>query len=115
VETPQGKKRKAFTAKMKKDVTAKRDAWLKKREGVAFDAEELTVSAYLDRWLEDSVRQSRRPSTVVEYESVCRVHLKPTLGPLKLQKLGAVYIQGLLPRGDGRAMPRERAVASTVS
>lgn len=96
VETPTGKTRKAFTAKKKKDVIAKRDAYLRAREGIAFDAEELTVSDYLDRWLEDSVKQSRRPSTVIEYESACRVHLKPALGRLKLQKLNAIHIQGLL-------------------
>jgi integrase len=96
VETSAGRKRKAFTAKTKKAVVAKRDAYLRDREGIAFDAEMVTVSDYLDRWLEDSVKQTRRPSTVVEYESVCRVHLKPALGSLKLQKLGPVHIQGLL-------------------
>ncbi len=96
VETARGKKRKAFTAKTKKAVVAKRDAYLQQREGVAFDAEKVTVSEYLDRWLEDSVKQTRRPSTVVGYESVVRVHLKPSLGSLKLQKLGPVHVQGLL-------------------
>lgn len=97
VEGPNGaKRRKAFTAQKRKTVIAKRDAWLKDREGIAFDAEKITVSEYLDRWMEDSVKQTRRPSTVVEYESVVRVHLKPALGTIRLQKLGAVHIQGLL-------------------
>ncbi len=96
VETARGKKRKAFTAKTKKAVVAKRDVYLQQREGVAFDAEKVTVSEYLDRWLEDSVKQTRRPSTVVLYELVVRVHLKPTIGSLQLQKLGPVHIQGLL-------------------
>lgn len=97
VEGPNGTKfRKAFTAKKKKDVIAKRDQWLKDREGIAFDAEKITVSNYLDRWMEDSVKQNRRPSTVAEYQSVCRVHLKPAFGNVKLQKLGAIHIQSLL-------------------
>ncbi len=96
IETSTGRKRKAFTAKTKKAVVAKRDAYLRDREGIAFDAETVTVSDYLDRWMEDSVKQTRRPSTVVEYESVVRVHLKPALGSLKLQKLGPVHVQGML-------------------
>ncbi len=96
VDTPQGKKRKAFTHPAKKGVAAKRDAWLRERSGIAFDAANLTVSQYLDRWLEDSVRQSRRPSTVTEYESVCRIHLKPALGHIKLVALRAAHIQAML-------------------
>src|SRR5215204_5301927 len=58
--TPAGKKRKSFTHPTKKDVAAKRDAWLRERSGIAFDAANLTDSNYLDRWLEDCVRHSRR-------------------------------------------------------
>jgi integrase len=96
VETSGGKRRKSLTAKRKKDVIAKRDAFLRRHHGIAFDAESLTVSAYLDRWIEDGVKQSRRPSTVTEYESVCRVHLKPHLGRLKLGDLKAAHVQALL-------------------
>ena len=35
-------------------------------------------------------------ATVVEYESVCRVHLKPALGRLKLSALRAGHIQAML-------------------
>lgn len=48
VDTPTGKTRKAFTHPTKKGVVAKRDAWLRDRQGLAFDAEKLTVSEYLD-------------------------------------------------------------------
>lgn len=96
VETSMGVRRKAFTAKTKKAVVAKRDAYLKDREGIAFDAEKVTVSDYLDRWLRDHVSHQRRPSTYVEYESAVRVHLKPALGTIKLQKLGPVHVEGLL-------------------
>jgi integrase len=112
VDTPTGKTRKAFTHPTKKGVRAKRDAWLKDRHGLAFDAENLTVSGYLDRWMEDSVRQTRRPSTVAEYESVCRIHLKPALGTLKLIDLKAAHIQGLLSqkRREGYASGTARRI-----
>lgn len=102
VETPSGKKRKAFTAPTKRAVIAKRDAYLK--ADAPYDAD-TTVSEYLDRWLEDSVEQTRRPATVVEYESVVRVHLKPALGRAKLQDLKAAHVQAMLSkmRRDGYA------------
>lgn len=93
VQGSNGTKRKAFTAPTKKAVIAKRDEYLR---GGSFESEDMTVSEYLDRWLSDSVEQTRRPSTVVEYESVCRVHLKPAIGRIKLTKLKAGQIQGML-------------------
>jgi integrase len=112
VDTPNGKTRKSFTHKTKKGVKEKRDAWLRERGGVAFDAANLTVSEYLDRWMEDSVRQSRRPSTVIEYESVCRVHLKPAIGHVKLAALKAAHVQALLSekRREGYAVGTARRI-----
>jgi hypothetical protein len=46
-----------------KGVAARRDAWLSERSGTAFDDANLTGLDHLDRWLEDSVRQSRTPTT----------------------------------------------------
>lgn len=96
VDTPTGKKRKAFTAKTKRAVADKRDAYLQAESGAGFEAANLTVSEYLDRWLQDSVEQTRRPSTMVEYESVIRVHLKPAIGRVKLADLKAGHIQAML-------------------
>ncbi len=109
--------RKAFTSKKKSIVIARRDEYLRQREGIAFDAENLTVSEHLDRCLRDSVEQTRRPSTVVEYESVCRVHLKPAFGALKLQKLNAAHIQGLLAdkRRDGYAEETCRRIYAVLA
>ena len=87
---------KSFTAKTKGAVVKKRDAWLAERNGVAFDAEKMTVSEYLARWMRDSVSHSRRPSTVAEYTSVVRVHLDPAIGRIMLQKLGPAHVEALL-------------------
>jgi len=56
-------------------------------DGLVFDAENLTVGEYLDKWLSGSVRGTVRQSTYDRYEIAVRVHIQPALGGLKLKKL----------------------------
>lgn len=60
--------------------------------GIAYDSENLTVGDYLDRWLE-AVNGSVRERTWQRNEEVVRLHLKPTIGHHKLEKLNAMQIQ----------------------
>jgi integrase len=68
---------------------------------LAIGSDELTVGAYLDRWLAH-VRGRVRPHTYEGYEATLRLHAKPALGhgplraltPLEIQNL---YAQLLLP------------------
>jgi integrase len=55
----------------------------------------LTLVDYLDRWLEDSVRDSVKQRTFENYAYVVRLHLAPTLGHLKLKALSPAHVQGL--------------------
>ena len=80
----------------------RREAWEKmmraraRSDGsLAFDAGKLTVGEYLDRWLTDSVRDSVTVSTFERCEQVVRLHLKPTLGVIKLKKLTPLHVQAL--------------------
>ena len=52
--------------------------------------ENMTVAAYLDKWLDSSVRES----TFDCYEVICRRHIIPALGRMKLSKLTPVQVQG---------------------
>jgi integrase len=63
-------------------------------EGLTFDAENLLLGEYLDRWLEATMRGSIRKSTYDRYEGAVRVHIKPALGRLKLDKLSPAHLQG---------------------
>jgi integrase len=63
-------------------------------EGMAHDSEGLTVERYMDRWLE-SVRDRVRPGTFKPYEAIARLHVKPTLGKTKLEKLNAMQLEKL--------------------
>lgn len=58
-------------------------------EGIAAHAEGLTVGKYMDRWLE-AIRGTVRPGTFKAYEAIVRLHIKPTLGRTKLDKLNAM-------------------------
>jgi integrase len=66
-------------------------------KGIAYDSENLTVGDYLDRWL-DAVKGSVRPRTWQRSEEVVKLHLKPTIGHHRLEKLNAMQVQALYGR-----------------
>ncbi len=96
VHTAEGSKRKTIYGKTRKEVAGKLAKAISDREGgLAFDAGNLTVGEYLDRWLKDSVQGSVWESTTRRYEELTRLHIKPTLGRLKLGKLAPGHVRGL--------------------
>ncbi len=66
------------------------------QQGIPVATERLTVSTFLDRWLEDSVKPSVRPSTYADYETTVRLHLKPVLGRIGLTRLTARDVQKMM-------------------
>ncbi len=61
--------------------------------GVVFDAQNLKVSEYMDRWLRDSVKDTVRTSTYQRYEEIVKLHINPGLGRLKLGNLTPAQVQ----------------------
>ncbi len=84
-----GKTKTEVRAKLRK-VTADRD-----EGGFAFDAKNLTVGGYLERWLPDSVRDTVKPITYECYERLLRLHLLPALGRVKLKALTPTHVRAL--------------------
>src|SRR5918992_2359367 len=82
-----GKTRAAVAEKLTKAM-ADRDS------GLVFDAGKMTVGEYLDRWL-DSIRDTLRRRTWTRHEEVVRLHLKPSLGGIRLDRVNALQIQSL--------------------
>ena len=66
--------------------------------GLDLDAKKTTVGEFLDLWLRDSVKGSVARHTYVDYEGKVRLHLKPTIGHLKLQALTSAHLQALYRR-----------------
>ena len=94
VETATGAKRKALYAKTRKEAGEKlTEALANAQKGITADAGAMTVGAFIERWLEDSVRGSVRQSTYDRNESLCRKHLVPALGKKKLKVLSAADVQ----------------------
>src|ERR671916_3382280 len=81
VYTAEGRKRRTLYGKTRAEVAAKLAKALSDREGgMVFDAGSLTLGDYLDRWVNDSVKDSVKQRTFENYACVVRLHLKPTLG-----------------------------------
>jgi integrase len=84
-------------------------------EGIVHDSEGLTVEKYMDRWLE-SIRGNVRPGTYKPYEAIVRLHIKPTLGTVKLDKLSAMQLEKLYRQklDSGLSPRRVRYIHVTV-
>jgi integrase len=63
--------------------------------GLIFDADNLKVGEYLDRWLSDSVSDTVKATTFERYEQITRLHLKPALGRVKLKALTPAHVRSL--------------------
>jgi integrase len=95
-QTPNGPKRKVLYGKTREDVAKKLTKAMADRDGgLVFDHENLRVEEYLDRWLKGSVRGNVKSITYESYERIIRVHVVPTLGRLKLDKLNPLHLQSL--------------------
>ena len=118
VETPKGQKRRAIYGKTRQGVAAKLAKAIADRDGgVAFDAENLTLSEYLERWLEGSVKNSVKVRTYEEYDARKRNYVDPYLGHVKLEKLTPAHLQGLYVRllGQGLSTATMRQAHSLLS
>ena len=62
-------------------------------KGLTYDGDTVTLREHLDRWLETSVKGSVKPITYEAYERMCRVHIVPAIGKVKLSKLTPGHVQ----------------------
>jgi integrase len=95
VQTPSGAKTKYIHSKSRKDAATKLVKAIADRDsGFVFDSESLTVGQYLDRWL-DAIRGTVRERTWKRSEEIVRLHLVPSLGKTRLDKLSSFQLQSL--------------------
>jgi integrase len=96
VQTPDGPKRKYIYGRKYKDVERKlAEAMGDAAKGIVLNDQNMTVSEYLDRFLEDVQRGSVRESTYSRDKYLVTNHVKPTLGRVKLKNLSAMHLQRL--------------------
>jgi integrase len=88
-------KRRYVSGKSKADVKTKiRTALANKEVEIVTGPENLNVEKFMDRWLEVT-KDTVKPNTWRPYEAITRLHIKPTLGKVKLEKLNALQLQSL--------------------
>lgn len=95
--TVEGRQRKFFYGKTRKEVQEKLQIALHDRQHgmvLAGNAKQ-TLGQFLEDWLENSQKQSVRPRTYERYEEMVRLHIVPVLGRHRLQKLSAQQVQAL--------------------
>src|ERR687894_1833081 len=96
IETATGRKTRYIYGKRREEVREKLTKAIADRDGgLVYDADNMTVGEYLDRWLNDSVRDTVRQRTWERYEQFVRVHLTPALGKIKLAKVTPAHVRGL--------------------
>ena len=96
VQTAEGLKRRFVWGKTKTEARAAlRKVKADTEGGLVFDAGTLTVEDYLGRWLADSVKDTVRRSTFIQYKSVVNRHIIPALGRMKLTGLTPAHVRRL--------------------
>ena len=105
--TSEGPKRKTLYGKTRQEVADKLACVLSDRvQGLTFEAGGLKLREYLDRWLLN-IRDTVRQRTWERYEQIVRVHIKPTLGRIKLKGLTPTHVRGLYrEKLDSGSSPR---------
>lgn len=89
-----GGKRRYVSGKTQREVIAKKRKQLAELAGgLDLVAGKITLGAYLQKWLDTTVKPSRSPITYRTYEGQCRLHIYPTLGHVRLQDLTSQQIQ----------------------
>jgi integrase len=90
-----GNKRRYICGTTRKDVAARLNKATAERDsGIVYDAENLKLADYLDRWLEP-IEGTLRERTWQRHEEITRLHLKPTIGSVRLDKVNALEVQSL--------------------
>jgi hypothetical protein len=69
-----------------------------------------SLAHFLDEWLENTVRRNSRPRTYEAFETIIRLHLKPELGRLRLEKITPQEVEALLNRKSDSGLAPQTVV-----
>jgi len=91
--------RKSFYGRTSDDVRRQLvEAMHASQRGVEADTKSMTVGEFLDMWLDRIAKPRVRAQTFKGYEVNVRVHLKPAIGRIPLDKLEPMHVQDLIDR-----------------
>ena len=93
ITMPDGKRRRKYhkTQKVVKDWLLEQRRLV--RDGASIGSGRMTVSEYIDRYMQDVAAHTLRPKTIEGYNSLIELHIKPALGSMKLSVLTPAHVQ----------------------
>ena len=112
-----GGRRQTFSGRSQEDVRRQIVEALHARQDTAGDdPTAITVAQFLDMWLERIAKPKIRAQTYKGYEVHVRLHLKPAIGKIPLDRLEPMHIQDLIDRKvkDGLAPKTVRYMHGTL-
>ena len=62
-------------------------------KGTYFEPKDITFSEYLDYWLDNHAKPNTAPKTIEGYSYIINLHLKPSLGNIKIAQLNPSHLQ----------------------
>lgn len=87
-----GESPRSFYGKSKAEAVRKlREAMRDRERGFSADVDRITIGRYLEDWVEGPLRESVSEKTRDDYAWICRKHLIPEIGRMKLKKLTAEH------------------------
>lgn len=91
------RQRKHVYGRIRREVQEKLTQVLRDHQrGLPVPVGQCTVGQFLERWLEDAVRNSVRPLTFTSYRQLVRGHITPALGKVVLSKLTPQQVQAFM-------------------
>lgn len=111
-----GKRRaKYLYGKTRQEVARKLTAALRdQQQGLPLPNEQQTAGQFLSAWLENSVKPTVRPKTYISYEYICRVHLVPRLGKIRLARLTPDHVRACLRAVEDAGLSKRTAAYCRV-
>jgi integrase len=90
-------KREWVYGQTRKEVADKlRELRRKHEEGISRQGAKLTMTDFLDRWLEEVVRVRNKPRTYELYRQIINTHIRPKIGSVLLMALRPDHVQALI-------------------
>ncbi len=104
--TLENHERKYFYGKTRKEVQDKLNkALYEQKQGMLATGPQQTLKVFLEKWLEQVCRLTKRANTYKTYRSAIRAHILPSLGYVKLQKLTVERLQAFFAEKQEHTKP----------
>src|SRR5712692_1950474 len=78
---------------------------MRKNRGLIATDPQQTMKTYLEKWVEQVIKLTRKPNTYKAFRSAVNAHLIPALGYMKLQQLKVKHLQAFFAERQERLKP----------